>query len=91
MRTTSLLSFVFLIVHAADGKFKVWWSSRSSHLPPVSVVSWDTQPTQQRTLDKLPAELRCRNFVDKHRLRVQVGASNVQKKNNVHATCTYSD
>ncbi len=32
-------------------------------------------PNQQRTLNELPTELRCRNFVNKHRLGIQ----NVQK------------
>ncbi len=31
-------------------------------------------PNQQRTLNKLPPELRCRNLVNKHRLSIQVGA-----------------
>ena len=31
-------------------------------------------PNQQRTLDKLPTELRCRNFVAKHRLSMEIGA-----------------
>ncbi len=30
-------------------------------------------PNQQRTLNKLPTELRCRNFANKHRLSVQIG------------------
>ncbi len=31
-------------------------------------------PNQQRTFTKLPIELRCRNFVPKHRLSKQIGA-----------------
>ncbi len=31
-------------------------------------------PNQQLTLDKLPTELRCRNYVTKHRLSIQIGA-----------------
>ena len=38
-------------------------------------------PNQQRTLHKLPTELRCRNFVRKHRLSVQIGAERAK-------TCT---
>ncbi len=31
-------------------------------------------PSQQRTLNKLPPELRCRNFVNNHQLSIQIGA-----------------
>ncbi len=31
-------------------------------------------PNQQHTLNKLPAELRCRNCINKHQLSMQVGA-----------------
>ena len=31
-------------------------------------------PNQQRALNKLPTGLRCRNFVSKHRLSIQIGA-----------------
>ncbi len=31
-------------------------------------------PNQQRTHNKLPTELRCRNFVNKHRLSIRSGA-----------------
>ncbi len=31
-------------------------------------------PNQQRTLNKLPPELRCRDFFNKHRLSTQIGA-----------------
>ncbi len=34
----------------------------------------DILPNQQRTLNKLLTELQCRNFVNKHRLGIQVGA-----------------
>ncbi len=40
------------------------------------------QPNQQRTLNKPLTELRCRNFVDKHRLSMQIGA---QMCKNVYA------
>ncbi len=30
------------------------------------------QPNQQRTLNKLPTDLRCRNFVNKHRLSIRI-------------------
>ncbi len=35
-------------------------------------------PNQQRTLNKIPTELRCRNFVNKSRLNVQIGAKRVK-------------
>ncbi len=35
---------------------------------------WILLPDQQRNLNKLPTELRCRNFVNKHRLIIQIGA-----------------
>ncbi len=38
--------------------------------PPHLVVP----PNQQRTLNKLPTELRCRIFFTKHRLSMQIGA-----------------
>ncbi len=31
-------------------------------------------PNRQSTLNKLPTELRCRNFVNRHRLSIQIGA-----------------
>ncbi len=43
-----------------------------------------TLPNQQRTLHKLPTELRCRNFVTKHRLSIQICA---KRAKNVCATC----
>ena len=45
----------------------------------------EMRPNQQCTLDKLPTELRCRKFVDEHRLRMQIGAKRAKKKP-VHAT-----
>ncbi len=36
------------------------------------------QPNQQRTLNKHPAELWCRNFVNKHRLSIQVSAKHAK-------------
>ncbi len=45
----------------------------------------EKQPNQQRrTVNKLPTELRRRNFVDNHRLSTQVGA---KRAKNVCATC----
>ncbi len=32
------------------------------------------RPNQQRSSNKLPTELRCRNFANKHRLSIQIGA-----------------
>ncbi len=32
----------------------------------------ESEPNQQRTLNKLPTELQCRNFVNKHQLSIQV-------------------
>ena len=37
-------------------------------------------PNQQHTLNKLSTELRCRNFVNKHRLSMQIGAKRAKKK-----------
>ncbi len=37
-------------------------------------------PNQQRTLNKLPTELRRRNFVDEHRLSMQNWCPNMQKR-----------
>ncbi len=36
-------------------------------------------PNQQRALSKLPPELRCRDFVGKLRLSIQIGAKRVKK------------
>ena len=38
-------------------------------------------PNQQRTLNKLPSELRCRNFVSRHLLSIQIGTKRAK-------TCT---
>ncbi len=35
-------------------------------------------PNQQRTLNKLPTELRCRNFANKHRLSIQIGTKHAK-------------
>ena len=43
-------------------------------------------PNQQRTLNKLPPQLRCRNFVNKHRLSIRIGT---KRAKNVHAMRTY--
>ncbi len=37
-------------------------------------------PNQQRTLSKLLTELRRRNFVNKHRLSIQIGAKRAKKR-----------
>ncbi len=53
------------------------------------VQQWITaRPNQQRTLNKLPTELRCRSFANKHRLSIQIGAKCAK---NMHATCIYSN
>ncbi len=41
-------------------------------------------PNQQRTLNKLPSELRCRNFVNKHRLNIQIAAKRQKRVCNVY-------
>ncbi len=46
------------------------------------------QPNQQRILNRLPPELRCRNSVNEHRLSIQ---SRRQACKYVHAMCTYSN
>ncbi len=43
------------------------------------------QPNQQRTLSKLPTELRCRNFVNKHQLSIQ--GSTKRAKTCLHCVC----
>ncbi len=35
-------------------------------------------PNQQRTVNKIPTELRCRNFVNKRRLSIQIGAKHAE-------------
>ena len=45
-----------------------------SGLPPLTSL-----PNQQRTLNKLPTELRCRSFVNKHQLSTQIGAKRAKK------------
>ena len=45
-------------------------------------------PNRRCTLNKLPPELRGRNFVTKHRLSMQIG---VKRAKNVYATCAYSN
>ncbi len=44
-------------------------------------------PNQQRTVDRLPPEFRCRNFVNEHRPSMQVGRQSVRRTRtcNVHA------
>ncbi len=46
---------------------------------------WHVAPNQQRTLSKLPTELRRRNFVNKRRLSMQIGTQTCE---NTCATCT---
>ena len=48
-----------------DARLKVMDAPRLQLCPP---------PSQQRTLNTLLTELRCRNFVNKHRLSIQIGA-----------------
>ena len=48
-------------------------------------------PNQQHTLNKLPTELRCRIFFNKHRLSVQIVAKRAKacmQCKNVYASCT---
>ncbi len=45
-------------------------------------------PNQQRTLNKLPTELRRKVFVTKHRLSIQIGG---KRAKNEYAMCTNSD
>ncbi len=49
-----------------------WWHSRKVDVLP--------NQQQRRTLNKLPAELRRRNFVAKHRPSMQVGAQTCKKR-----------
>ncbi len=46
------------------------------------------KPDQQRTLSKLPTELRCRNLVNKHRLSMQIG---MKACKNVYSKCACAD
>ena len=62
--------------------------NRKVHATPDTVKKREREPNQQRTLNKLPPELRCRSFVDNHWLSMRVGA---QTCKNVYATCAYSD
>ncbi len=62
------------------------WSSAVSRLPihctSISNLRFCYHPSQptQRTLNKLPPELRCRNFVNKHRLSIQIGAKRAKTR-----------
>ena len=56
-----------------------------NHPPPFCCPKFFL-PNQQRTLDKLPTELRCRNFVSKHPTEY---TNQRQTCKNVHAMCTY--
>ena len=65
-----------------------WWGKpplcEHRHHPPEDHLL----PNQQRTLNKLPTELRRENFVTKCRLSKQIGTKMCKK---VCATCTCSD
>ncbi len=60
-----------------------------THVFSLSTTVPEQQPNQQRTLNKLPTELRRRNFVNKHRLSVRIDAKTCKKR--VRNTYTYSD
>ena len=51
-------------------------------LLPQNLHCWKEEawPNQQCTLNKLPPELRCRNFVDKHRLSMQISTWRAKKR-----------
>ncbi len=71
----------------------VFWYSQSSLCFTICYnTAHPTNPTwvpnQQHTLNKLPTELRCGNFVNKHRLSMQTGAKRCES---VYATCMYSN
>ena len=61
----------FFLSHMYETSIKHATVTRARRLKKNNV---DTYPNQQRTLNMLPSELRCRNFVNKHRLSIQVGA-----------------
>ncbi len=44
------------------------------------LASFTRLPNRQRTLNKLRTELRCTNFVDEHRLSIQIGAKRAEKR-----------
>ncbi len=52
---------------------KIYSYVNKSLLPTLDNLS-RRLPNQQRTLNKLPTELQYRNFVNKHRLSIQIGA-----------------
>ncbi len=58
--------------------------SRRSKSSPSSLL-----PNQQRTLNKLPTELRCRNFVYQHWLSIQISAKHA--KTCMQCVCTPTD
>ncbi len=58
------------------------WSARRLHAMPAP-------NQQQRTSNKPPPELRLRNFANKRRLSMQIGAKTCER--NMRATWTYSD
>ncbi len=41
-------------------------------------------PTNSALFNRLPTELRCRNFVNKHRMTIQIGAKRAKSVCNVH-------
>ena len=58
------------------------WRNITHHLFLILRVQYTVAlflPNQQRTLNKLPTELQCRNFVSKHRLSMQIGAERMQE------------
>ena len=55
------------------------WQGLIRHALDVFLDTNTDTPNQQRTLDKLPPELRRRSFVDKHRLSMRIGRPSVQK------------
>ena len=77
----------------------VWniWENGRPFFFPGRLIRWATWggtffcvcavPNQQRTLNKLPPELRCRNFVTKHRLSMQIGTKGVWNVYMFHFAC----
>ncbi len=64
-----------------------WLSIHSSTTTSLSLYQ-PLSPNQQRTLNKLPPELRRRNLVNDHRLGMQIGAKCAKT---CTQTCAYSD
>ncbi len=72
-----------------DGYPSFFFWCRESFLLHLSLLSHLLFPNQQRTLNKLPTELRCIKFVNKHRLSMRINWHQTCK--DVYATCTYSN